>query len=51
MFFIQPTIESADTPEAEILDQEVVDTMGDDMLKVMEWGNSKIYDEYDSSCW
>ena len=29
---LHPTTDSADTPEAEITNEEVVDTMGDDML-------------------
>ena len=33
---IHPTPEIADTPEAEILEKEVVDTMGEDMLEEME---------------
>ena len=33
---IHPTPESADTPEVEMLYDEVVDTMGDDMLDEME---------------
>ena len=33
---IQPTPESADTPEADIPDEEVVHTMGDDMLETMK---------------
>ena len=35
-FFIQLTPEIADTPEAEMPDEEVVDTMGDDILESME---------------
>ena len=34
--FIQPTLEIVYTPEAEIPDYEVVDTMGDDILESME---------------
>ena len=33
---IHPTPESEDTPEADIPYEEVVDTMGDDMLDEME---------------
>ena len=47
---IHPTPENADTPEAEMPYEEVVDSMGDDMLDEMEWKNGKICDESDSSC-
>ena len=30
--------------------EEVVDTMGDDILEAMGWKNGKMYDESDSSC-
>ena len=33
---IQPTTDSADTLEAEIIYKEVVDTLEDDMMKAME---------------
>ena len=48
--FIRPSLDILDTPQAEISDEEVVDTMGDDMLEAMELKNCKIYDYYDSSC-
>ena len=35
LFFIQPTPDSVDTPEAGIIDQELVDTMGDYMMEEM----------------
>ena len=31
-------------------DEEVVDTMGDDMLEEMEWENGKICDDSNYSC-
>ena len=37
--------------EAEMPYEEVVDSMGDDMLDEMEWKNGNIYDDSDSSCW
>ena len=33
---VQPTPESSDTQEAYMSDEEVVDTMGDNMIEVME---------------
>ena len=50
MFFIHPTPESADTPEAEMPYKKVDDTMEDDMMDEMEWKNGKICDDYDSRC-
>ena len=47
---IHPTPEGADTTESDIIDQEVVDTMGDDILEVMESKNDKMYDDSDSLC-
>ena len=48
--FLLPTTQSEDTPEAEITDEDVVDTMGDYMMEAMECKNCHIYDESDSSC-
>ena len=45
---INPTPDSADTPEDYITDEDVVDTMGDDILEAMELKNSNIYDDSDS---
>ena len=47
---IQPTPDSAYTPEDYMPDNDVVDTMGDDMLEAMELKNSKICDYSYSSC-
>ena len=47
---IQPTKDSADTPEVYISYEDVVDNMGYYMLEGMELKNGKIYDEYDSRC-
>ena len=47
---IQTTPDSTDTPESEISYEEVVDTMGGDMLDELEWENGKICDYSDSSC-
>ena len=41
---------SADTTEAEIPDEEVVDNMLDDVLEEMEWKHFNICDNSDSSC-
>ena len=46
---IHPTSESADKTESDIIYEEVVDAMGDDMLKGTK-KNDKICDESDSSC-
>ena len=48
--FIQTTPYSADTPEDEMPYEEVVDTMGYDMLDEMEWKNGKICDDSDFRC-
>ena len=45
-----PTPESADTPKADMPDEVVVDTVGDDMMESMEWKNGKICDDSDSRC-
>ena len=50
VFLIKPTTESTDTPEAKILEYEVVDTLGDDMLEAIDWKNGKMYGDPDSSC-
>ena len=47
---IHPTQEISDTPEVEIPDKYVVDTMVDERLEAMELENGKIYDDSDSSC-
>ena len=47
---IHPTLESADTPEAKILYEEVVDTILYYMMDEMELKNAKIFNESDSSC-
>ena len=47
---INPTPESADTPEAKMPYEEVVDTMGYDMLDEMEQKNGKICDDSDYIC-
>ena len=47
---IHPTSESEDTPEAEMPDQEVADTMGDDIMQEMELKKGKKCDDYDSIC-
>ena len=47
---IQPNLESADTPESEMTYEEVVDTMGYDILDKIEWKNGKICDDSNSSC-
>ena len=43
---IQPTPDISDTPEAEMLDEEVVDTMVDGMMEAMECKNGKILFRY-----
>ena len=48
--FIQFTPEIADTPESYIIDEDVVDTMGDDMMDAMELKNGKICDDYGYRC-
>ena len=47
---IHPNTESAYTPEDEMPYEEVVDTMGDDILDEMEWKNGNICDDSDSRC-
>ena len=47
---IHTTPENADTPEADIPYEEVVDTMGYDMLDEMEQKNGKICDDSDYIC-
>ena len=42
---INTTPESEDTPQAEISDEDLVDTMLDDMLDDMECGNDRICDD------
>ena len=41
---IQSNPDSADTPEAYITDEDVVNTTVDDILEAMEQKNGKIYD-------
>ena len=36
--------------EDEIIDEEVIDTMGYDILEEMEWENDKIFDDFDYIC-
>ena len=36
--------------EDEIIDEEVIDTMGYDILEEMEWENGKICDDFDYIC-
>ena len=45
---MHPTLDGADKPGACIPYEEVVDTMGDDMLDEIKWKNVKIYDDSDS---
>ena len=47
---IQPTQDSVDTSEAYMIDNYVVDTMGDDMLEAMEPKNGKIFNDSYYSC-
>ena len=47
---IHTTPDSADTPEACMPDEDVVDIMGDDMLEAMELKNGKICDDSDYAC-
>ena len=42
---ILTTPDSVDTPESEIPDEDMVDTMGDDMLEAMECKNGNICDD------
>ena len=48
--FIQTTPESADTPENDMPDYEVFDTMVDDILEAIELKNVHMYDDSDSRC-
>ena len=45
---IHPTKESADTLEGDILYEDMIDTMGYDMLEAMQLKNDRICDNYDS---
>ena len=45
------TPEISDTPEVEIPDKYVVDTMVDERLEAMVLKNGNICDDSDSSCW
>ena len=47
---IQPTPDSAYTMESYITDEDVVNTMVDDILEAMELKNGKICDASDSRC-
>ena len=44
---IHPTPDSEYTLEVYITDEDVVDTMGDDIMESMEIKNGNIYDDYD----
>ena len=44
---MQPNPETADTTEAQVQDEDVVDTMEDDFLEAMERENCKICDSSD----
>ena len=47
---IYPTPDSSDTLEDYIPDEDVFDTMGDDIMEAMELKNGKICDESDNIC-
>ena len=47
---LQSTPQIANTPEVQIPDEDVVDTMEGDILEAMEHDNSQICDEFDYSC-
>ena len=47
---LQTTPEGADTLEFEIPDQELVDTMGDDMMEAMERKKYQVCDDFGSRC-
>ena len=49
VILIQSTPESADTQKADMPDEEMVDTMGDDITEEMECKNGNIFDDSGSS--
>ena len=47
---VQTNPDISDTPEADIPYEEVVDTMGNNIMDEMELKNGKICDDSDSRC-
>ena len=45
---IHPIPDSADTLDVDMTDDEVADTMWDDMMEATEWKNGKMCDDSDS---